>query len=305
MNTSASTEIAVPAAALPGAEPIPFGVDDDVAATLALLDARASTVIRITGLPSAGSDRATFRIALDDGRVVKARRLRRAAKAERFAGLVRALACERLAPVLAVQGRICIEGWIEGVPLSALPVRPERLPAAADLLGALHATRTLRGRWVHGRRSTERLRHRSERRLGKLAVAGLLAPAEAAALVRALRRHAPDRADTGITHNDLCPENLVEDARGRVIAVDNEGLRIGFLDLDLARTWSRWPMPEADWTAFLARYGTWRQAPAAPAATPFWRIAAIVKSAHLRSARAPAHAGVPLRRLEELLAQLG
>jgi len=157
---------------------------------------------------------------------------------------------------------------------------------------------------VRGHRATARLLARAERQLGKLAAAGLLAPALAAELARALRHSAPPRAATGVTHHDFCAENLVEDAGSRVIAVDNEGLRLGFLDFDLARTWSRWPMPEEDWNAFLARYASWREEPPDPTAAPFWRIAAILKSAHLRTSRATARADVPLRRLEELIAAL-
>jgi hypothetical protein len=278
-------------------------VDDDVAAALAALGARAIDAVRITALPSSRSDRATFRVTLDDGRVVKARRLTRAAKAERYVGLARALACERLSPILAVADRVCIEAWIEGDRLAERPAR-ERLDAAADLLGALHATHALEGRRVAGRVATASVLQRAERQLGLLAARGALAPPVAAALARILRRAAPARARTGVTHNDFCAENLIEDAQGRLFAVDNEGLRRGFLDFDLARTWARWPMPETDWNAFLARYARWRDEPVAAAAAPFWRIAAIAKSAHLRTRRETAGPDVPLRRLEEL-AQAG
>jgi hypothetical protein len=300
VDPPASTAAAPPATP-PRADPGGAPVDDDVAAALAGLGARAIAAVRITGLPSARSDKAAFRVTLADGRVVKVRRLTRAAKAERYAGLARALGSERLAPILAVAGRVCVEAWIDGAPLAALPASPARLAAAADLLGSLHATQALGGRSVRGRRATTRLVARAERQLGKLAAAGRLAPPAAAALARALRRGAPPHAATGLTHHDVCAENLVEDAAGRVIAVDNEGLRLDFLDFDLARTWARWPMPEPEWRAFAARYAAWRGEPPDPAAQPFWRIAAILKSAHLRSARAPDHAGVPLRRLAQLL----
>lgn len=300
METASTSGSARPAAS--GAGRRGAVVDDDVAAALAALGARAVEAVRITGLPSSRSDRATFRVALDDGRTVKVRRLTRAAKAERYAGLVRALACDRLSPILAVADRVCVEAWIEGASLAERPARAA-LEAAADLLGSLHATQALGSRRVAGRAATARALQRAERQLGTLAARGSLPPATAATLARILRRTAPARARTGVTHNDFCAENLVEDAQGRVIAVDNEGLRPGFLDFDLARTWARWPMPAADWQAFVARYARWRGEPPDAAAAPFWRIAAIAKSAHLRTRRETAGPDVPLRRLRELAEQ--
>lgn len=280
-------------------------VDADVAAVLAGIGARATGAVRITGLPSSRSDHATFRVTLDDGRVVKTRRLSRAGKARRFVGLARGLASAQLAPILAHEGRICVEGWIDGVPLSALPPCGERLRAAADLLGALHATRRLQGRRVARRGAPARVLQRAERQLGRLAAAAVLTPARAAELARVLRSATPARAPIGLIHGDFCAENLVEDARGRLVAVDNESLRLDFLDFDLARTWARWPMPDPDWDAFLARYARWRGEPVDAAAAPFWRAAAIVKSLHLRTARRTALRDAPLRRLDELLAGLG
>lgn len=280
-------------------------VDADVAAALAALGAHASATVPITGLPSSRSDHATFRVTLDDGRVVKVRRLSRAAKAQRFVGLVRELASAQLAAILAHEGRVCVETWIEGVPLGELPRCPARLGAAADLLGTLHATRSLQGRRVARRGAPVRVLQRAERQLGRLAAAAVLAPARATELARVLRRSVPARAPIGVIHGDFCAENLVEDGNGRLIAVDNESLRLDFLDFDLARTWARWPMPDPDWDAFLARYARWRAAPVDDAATPFWRAAAIVKSLHLRTARRTAQADAPLRRLAELLAGPG
>jgi hypothetical protein len=276
---------------------------EDVVAALAALGAEATSATRVTGLPSPIVDRATFRVALGDGRVVKARRLSRAAKAARFTRLVNAVADPRLPAILVVAGRVVVEEWIDGASLVDLPLDAARLARAGDLLGSLHARASLGEPRRHGFHPTRRLVKRTKRHLAQLAAAGLLARADAAALVDGLRSFAPAEAIVGLTHNDFCAANLVEDARGRLLVVDNEGLRIGFLDFDLARTWYRWPMPGEAWAAFLGRYATWRDPAPALARAPFWRIAVVAKSVHLRMIRG-AEPATASRRLSALARDL-
>jgi hypothetical protein len=258
----------------------------------------------ITGLPAAGTDRATFRIVLRDGRVVKARRLRRAKKAERFAGIVQALAHESLPPPLRVDGRITIEAWVDGAIVATLPLADDRLVRAADLLGRLHVPAGTHP----SRRTTRVVVTSTRRRLTNLGTRGALARDEIRAALRLVERLAPATADVGITHNDFCAENLVELPGGRLVVVDNEGIRRGFLDYDVARTWYRWPMSEAQWQVFVARYRSYRSHQSGRAGAPdgdherFWRVAAVVKSAHLRAAHRAAGALAPIERLRALLA---
>ena len=275
-------------------------VGEDVIAALTMLDADPVDGIRITGLPAEHTDRATFRIRLADGRVVKARRFRRAAKAARFARIVGALSHERLRPPLLVSGRVSIEAWVDGTPVSALPRSLERLLQAADVLGSIHAPRSSAGGRARSRR-TGALLASTRRRIADLGARGALARAEVSALLHAMQRLAPNAAEVGTTHNDFCAENLVEDTRGCLVLVDNEGLRRGFLDYDLARTWYRWPMAEADWQVFTDRYQSWRPCSLDADRVLFWRIAAVVKSAHLRAARHTADAATPIDRLRVLL----
>jgi hypothetical protein len=275
----------------------------DVLAALARLEVQAVDAVSITGLPATRNTRATYRIGLSDGRVVKARRLQRTARAARFARIVQGLSHECIPPPLVVMGRVSVEAWVEGTPVSALPPSAERLAQAADLLGSLHARRAADGRpgtlW-----STRLFRASTERRLAGLEARGLLAPGEVAAALTAVGRLAPEVAEVGLTHNDFCAENLVAEAGGRLVAVDNEGLRRGFLDYDLARTWYRWPMPEPDWRAFSTRYASWRLHPIDVQPLHFWRIAAVAKSAALRAQHRAADAHLPIERLRLLLAGL-
>lgn len=279
-------------------------VGADVAAVLESLGVRVSEVASITGLPDRTTGRATFRVALEDGRVLKVRRLTRAAKGARFARLLRNIASPSFPPVLALEGRVCIEDWVEGTPLSELPVGAEQLRYAADMLGGLHAAPSAGARAARGPRRTRPLLQGTARRLAQLGDAGALERREVEALLEAAVRCAPERAPTGVIHTDFCADNLVEDRAGRLVVVDNEGLRLDFLDYDVARTWYRWPMSEAEWSVFLTRYTRWRQPPPEPGAAPFWRIAALVKSLHLRTSRGTDQQDTPVRRLRAILAEL-
>jgi len=251
-------------------------------------------------MPSAVSDRGTFRVALTDGRVVKARRHSRVATARRYAGIVRALPDLPFAPVLARHGRVTIEAWVPGVPLSRRPRSRARVAAAAAILRALHGVRRLGRRRLAPRASTRAFAADLVRRLDVLVAARALTTRDADRVRRALARTRPATARVGVIHNDFSAENVVEDRSGRLHVVDSGGIRVGFLDLDLARTWYRWPMPAATWRAFLATYaGSHGVDPETPA--PFWRLAALVRSAHFRVVRATPAADVPLRRLRRLI----
>ncbi|MEO6027231.1 MAG: aminoglycoside phosphotransferase family protein [Candidatus Binatia bacterium] len=275
-------------------------LDDDIASALRVFGATARTVRPVTGTPSVRSDRAAFRVGLTDGRVVKARRHSRVAVARRYVGLARLLRTLPLPPILARQGRVTIETWIDGTPLDERARTTGRMWGAGAILGAIHRTDGS----AHGAgaadASTRPFVADLLGRLHDLTDRGALTAAQGRALGLALASRRPGRARTGLTHNDFCDENLVEDAEGRLHVVDNGGLRAGFLDFDLARAWYRWPMSDAAWHSFLAGYGRWRRVPVRAEVVRFWRIAAIVRSAHFRVVRDSRDAATPLRRLRVL-----
>lgn len=279
-------------------------LDADIASALRAYGATPRTWRRVTGLPSPRSDRAAFRVRLTDGRVVKVRRASRVTAARRYAAIVRALPALPLAPVYLRQGRVVVEAWIRGVPVSARPRTRARLAAAAAILRALHDVRRLGRRGLVARRaSTRDFGVDLARRLAALVAAGAVGARDGARIERALAATRPPRARIGVIHGDLCAENLVEDRAGRLHAIDNAGMRIGFLDYDLARAWYRWSMSNGEWRAFLASYAGGapfeRDAPA-----PFWRLAAVIRSAYFRVGRATPAVDVPLRRLRALARRL-
>jgi aminoglycoside phosphotransferase (APT) family kinase protein len=274
-----------------------------MASALSTLGVHARSARIITGVPSRVSARATVRVTLTDGRIVKVRRFRRLANAKRYRRLVPSIRHLPLPAILFSRGRITVEEWIEGTTLADLRPTRKRLRAAADILGTLHAIDKLGHRRRIALAPTRAFVAGVKRRITSLATARALLRGEAEILREAVGRLAPATAPTGLIHHDFCAENIVENRRGRLYVIDNVGIDLGFLDFDLARTWYRWPMPDAWWRIFLAQYATWRPAPLT-AGAPFWRIAAVVRSARFRLTQRSPEVATPLRRLRLLIEEL-
>jgi hypothetical protein len=69
------------------------------------------------------------------------------------------------------------------------------------------------------------------------------------------------------------------------VSVDNEHLRRGFLDYDLARAWYRWGLPAVAQQRFENSYHRqWRPAPP-PEERRAWRTAAALGALHMRYRR--------------------
>jgi thiamine kinase-like enzyme len=272
---------------------------DDIVSVLETVGLSPIAVEPITALPSRVSRRATFQITLADGRLVKVRRMKGAAEARRFTGARRAVSHDWLPSILTASGRVVVEEWVNGTSLSKLPLSQRRLEQAADLLGRLHATTSFEGQSLRRSQSTGAVRRRVERQLANVENRGAITTTERRQLLEILHAFAPKRAVFGLTHNDLCAENLVEDGEGRLHAIDNESMKLGFLEFDIARTWYRWSLSETDWKSFLRRYEKWNAAPVAQS-TMFWRIAAVAKSADIRAQRT-SNSDVPMRKLREII----
>ena len=129
-----------------------------------------------------------------------------------------------------------------GTPVDRLELSDAHLAAGAALLAAIHLSkvpdRLPQARTV----STEGARVGIETALRALLDAGAVEEPVARRLRAAAALGDPRTAPAGITHTDLCAENLVVDPRGMVRAVDNEGLRIEPTGFDLGRVWYRWPI---------------------------------------------------------------
>jgi len=272
-------------------------------ALIAGLGSRVRSFVLLTPLHASTTPRRSYRLDLEDGRTVKLRRSRTAERAGIYVGLVQDLRDPRLASVLAHCQDLTIEEWVGGVPLSAAPVEPEHLVAAADLLASLHTARRRAVRDLPVTLPTGPVRATLEADLRLLLDAGTIDARTERSLRAAIARDDPGTAGAGVIHGDLCPENLVVDVHGVLRAIDNESLHRGLVGFDLATVAYRWPMTAEEWQGYLAAYA--RVADPGPVLRhfTFWSIAAVAKSARVLSRRADG-AEVPLARLRCLAAQI-
>ncbi len=250
----------------------------DVLRVLADLGLAPRSFTPVGGYPKWRRGRVTYRVELASGDVVKVRRVTRTRAPRRAELVVRALDDPDLPAPLALHGRVTVERWVDGVPLDSMTPTMWQIEAAADLLGRLHAVTSVPGRPFRRVSSLAPLLAKSVKRIDTLRDRELLTGAEAKELVGRLRNGFPERATRGVVHGDLCAQNLVATPDGRLVSIDNERVRIDFLDFDLARTWVRWPMSEAARDRFERRYATWGRPTPERAETTAWRVCATVKS---------------------------
>jgi hypothetical protein len=253
----------------------------------------------LTTLPSPVLRHASFRLRLVDGRTFKARRVETAAQASQIVTLVSRLERRHFPRVLARRGPALLEEWQAGRPLAAAAAGTPVYRRSGRILGRVHAAPP--PALARVATATERLAT-AEEQVGRLATLGALSPATARRARRRLRDHEPDRVTVGVVHRDFCAENLVVTPAGELTVVDNETVTVDAVELDLARTWYRWPMTSVQWAAFLAGYGETAGRTACLRHFPFWVVAALVDAALFRLVAWTGAASVPLERLEAYLA---
>ena len=256
----------------------------------------------VSPLRRRGHPRAAFRVTLADGRVVKLRRVGEVEEAAELERLLVRLAPVGLPRVLARRRRSLVLEWLDGTPLSSLPDARVPVAAAAELLGCIHAMPP--GGSPPAQELARAEGVRAGQQLAQLVAAGALAHTEADDLDQALAQRLPARPDAGIVQGDFAPENLLLDATGRVRVIDNEGVRVGVLDLDLARSWSRWPMADSRWQAFLEAYAAAAGRRVRDEDLTGWKLRTLVVTAWYRTAFRVEGAGRALQGLRDFRAAL-
>ncbi len=275
-------------------------LEPEVAAALAHAGLRARRVQPVATIDPNASGRSVYRIEIEAGPTIKARRLNDAATASRLFEIRRDLPAG-FAPAFDQHANVLLEDWIEGESLGDGCPDDARVAEAGALLAQLHARTSAAGEPLHERRSTRAWRERSEQGLDSLLAGGGLDAPTADRIRAALARLDPQQAIVGLVHSDFCGENMVIDASGRLHVIDNERIGIDALGFDLGRCWYRWALPPRAWERFRAAY-----AAGMPFSEPlenlgFWSLVAVVKSAALRARLDPARAQIPLARLREML----
>jgi thiamine kinase-like enzyme len=274
-------------------------LEPEIAIALERAGLRARSVHALARIEPAASGRAVFRIELEAGRRIKARRLDDEATARRLFE-IRAELPPAFAPALCRHGRVLLEEWIEGEELADVRPSDAQVSEAGTLLAQLHARETLAGAALHAWRSTQAWREQSEQGLASL-VAGAALDAQAArGIGAALARCDPQRALVGLVHSDFCGENMLIDGAGRLRVIDNERLRVDALGFDVARSWYRWALPTPAWEIFTSSYATGMPFREPLENLGFWSVVVVVKSAVLRLRMDPGRAHVPLARLRAM-----
>jgi Ser/Thr protein kinase RdoA (MazF antagonist) len=220
-------------------------------------------------------------------------------RAARVDVLTRALDDARLPALVGRVGATTVEQWVEGTALPDRSARREHVTAAADILGTLHRFTGIGRERLPRQRALGDVGRRTTERLEQLADRGLLSAREAARLSR-IASDLPGRGAWGVIHTDFGGDNLVAGAAGGVVSIDNEHLVRGFLDFDVARSWYRWPLPHASWSAFVRAYENraGREVPASELRA--WIVVAASLGVHRRLVLGVDHVAA-LRRLRATL----
>jgi hypothetical protein len=278
-------------------------LDPEIAIALDRAGLRVRAFRRISPIRPADVRRSVYRIDLDLGRSIKARLVPDAETAGRLFEICCDLP-EAFARTFGRYGAVLLEDWVEGEELGDTPPSHAQVVEAGSLLAELHATPVVAGRRVHDLCSTAGWRERTEAGLLQILAAGEIGGQKAFLIRQALQRFDPRQAIVGLTHTDLCGENMVVDQAGRLRVVDNERVGVDALGFDVARTWYRWALPAAAWERFRSAYAARAPFTEPLEAFDFWSVVAVVHSAAIRL-RDRAGADVPLDRLRRMAAELG
>jgi Ser/Thr protein kinase RdoA (MazF antagonist) len=263
---------------------------------------RLVAVVPVSSAPSALDGTAAFRLEFADGAVLKGRRVRSPRRAEAVEQLVD-LAGRGFQPVRARQGLALLTDWIEGRVLSSFEPSLDLVRQCGAVLAKLHqvaipdATRR--------RPDANRALLNLKQDLGVLESAQAIDAAFADRAIRLATGRMPGDASAGVIHNDFCAENIVLGAGGEVTVIDNATITIGLHDMDLARTWLRWPMAPHLGTAFLTGYRTGRGPDSFLEHFAFWAVCALSRAAANRLTRQMGGVGGRVEQLATFLRRGG
>lgn len=269
---------------------------------LALIRARGILLTKltaITALPSPVRKRGAFALEFADGTKLKGRRLESAERADAVVRVRDAIG-EGFARILARRGDALLLEWVEGESLASLEAVPSHvLRRCGRMLGALHQLRC--GPLLEGPiPSPDDLFEKLERNAELLLGAQRLDATLARRALDAAAANRPGQVTVGIIHKDFCAENLVVGPADSLVCVDEASLSIGPHDLDLARTWYRWPMHGEDLAHFAGGYQEHRSLSGFLRHFRFWSTCVLIGSAATRHRSLAAGVQQPIERLQQL-----
>ena len=252
---------------------------EDLIGLIDELGGRLESAEDITRLESPKSSKACFKLLFEDGRMFKGRRFKSAERRKSVSDLVSLLEGLPFSPVIATHGAAIMEEWIIGSQLLADDMSADQTRKMATILGTLHAiehypenppAHNLESAWY-----IVRLRNQ----LAKLVQKGRLESDTRHTLIGLAESNRPGDLEAGIIHTDYHPRNMVIDQDGEIWIIDNEGIRLGACDFDIARCWRQWPMTRAHREVFCSAYSKFRSLDVFFAHQKFWGIYTLALSA--------------------------
>lgn len=242
---------------------------------------RVHTARPLTTLASSTMERAAFKLTLEDGRRLKGRVVRTESEAVRIEALARYLDRNHFPAVVGRRGRALLLDWVDGEPIAGEGQTPAFFEACGEIFGALHATALPADVWERFVFPRHYWPGRAGTNVSKLFDLKVLSVAEAARANEILAE-VPTAQPSGLIHGDFCIENLVVDSAGKTWVIDNENITIEAPDYDALRAWYRWPMNDAQASAFKVGYQKSAEPLHLSQTLQFWGVAAFAEATTFR-----------------------
>lgn len=251
----------------------------DIFCALRQIDGEIESYEEITRLRAPGKKRGCYRVHLIDGRIVKGRCFDSHEQRESFSALCSALVDLPFSRVLSAHGSAIIEEWIAGSSVSSHELSCGMTGKLAAVLGHLNGRRIPSNAIIGAIAGVDWHAARLRNLLAELNDKQRIDSAFAGKLIELADDHRPKDFACGLIHTDFHPQNMIRRQQDDVWIIDNEGLRIGVLDFDIARCWRRWPMTNEQRTQFQHAYSDFRSLTPFLENQTFWAINTLVLTA--------------------------
>jgi hypothetical protein len=265
----------------------------DVSQLMSDLNVAGGEIYRIDNLKKINRLEPPVLVRSGDGRLIKIRSFSSEAEADAFLDFLGKGFWPHVASFLGRRGLAVAEEWVEGESVSDNRYHRDWISIAGGALGRLHASLTGNGSGDVGWLNAASWVKSTSNRVCELSRRDIINQHDRKRLLQLIDRYAPDSFECGLTHGDFAPDNLLVDAQGRLVCIDNETVRRDALDYDLTRTILRWPLSGARRRAFLTAYSAFRDLRPTTDQSPFWLIAVLARASEWECR----HLGAPSERV--------